>query len=243
MKNPGGRDSLRDLSFSVRSGEVVGIAGVEGNGQSELLQCVIRPSIWSKLKRLSGEIRIFGKPTQDLDTKKIRDLNIGFVPEDRHHEALLLESSVEENYLLGHQREPDFSKGPLLRWKEIDASVRKAVDEYDVRPRDPAVLSKGLSGGNQQKLIIAREFFRKPRFLVAAQPTRGVDIGAIEFIHQRILDARTAGAGVLLVSSELDEVLALSDRVLVIYEGRIVAEYERGKTDEKTLGLKMGGGH
>ena len=242
LKGSGGRDSLRDLSFSVRAGEVVGIAGVEGNGQSELLQSVLRPLPWSKQRRLSGEIRVLGKTTTRLETRQIRSLGVGFVPEDRHHEALLLESSVEENFLLGHQRDPRFSSGPMLRWSEIRSTVHAAADEYDVRPRDPSVLSKGLSGGNQQKLIIAREFFKKPKFLVAAQPTRGVDIGAIEFIHRRILDARTAGAGVLLISSELDEILALSDRILVLYEGHIVAEYARGQADEKTLGLKMGGG-
>jgi general nucleoside transport system ATP-binding protein len=238
----GGRNALQGVSLGVRSGEVVGIAGVEGNGQSELLRCVIRPEPWHQQKKLDGEVRLFGKPVQSWPTAKIRELGVGYVAEDRHHQGLILESPVEENFLLGRQRDPQFCSRKLLNRKEIRSAVRASMEEYDVRPRDPSVQIRGLSGGNQQKLIIARELLRKPRFFVAAQPTRGVDIGAIEFIHQQILAARTAGAAVLLVSSELDEILALSDRILVLYEGRVVAEYARGEADERVLGLKMGCG-
>ncbi|MCC7441943.1 MAG: ABC transporter ATP-binding protein [Bdellovibrionales bacterium] len=232
----GGVERLKGVSLEVRSGEVVGIAGVEGNGQSELLESILRPA-----ELLSGRVEVLGQDVTDLPTAEIKAMGVGWVPEDRHRDGLLLNRPVRENFLLGLQSSAAFSRSGLVQWGEVDAAVKRALEEYDVRPRDPDVNAGGLSGGNQQKLIIAREFERKPRLLVAAQPTRGVDVGAIEFIHDRILKARTEGAGVLLVSSELDEVLALSDRILVLYEGRIVAEFTRAQADEKRIGAAMGG--
>jgi simple sugar transport system ATP-binding protein len=175
------------------------------------------------------------------DAARIRDLGVGVIAEDRHREAILLERPLTENFLLGLHRSPRFRARGLIRERALGDATRRAMDEYDVRPRAPATAAGRLSGGNQQKLVIAREFSREPKFLVAAQPTRGVDVGAIEFIHRRIIKARQEGAGVLLVSSELDEILALSDRVLVMYEGKFVAEYARGQCDERQLGLRMGG--
>ena len=197
--------ALQMPELAVRCGEIVGIAGVEGNGQSELLHEILR---------------------------RQSRANIGFIPEDRQLEGLLLDRPVSENFRLGLHR--SFSRVELLQAAAV------AVEEYDVRPRDLTIPARQLSGGNQQKLIVAREFYRKPRLLIAAQPTRGVDVGAIEFIHKRIVRARDDGAGVLLVSFELDEILTLSDRILVMYEGRIVAVFPRG-VSERELGLKMAG--
>ncbi|MCM2324382.1 MAG: ABC transporter ATP-binding protein [Oligoflexia bacterium] len=240
----GGKHPIQNLSFDVRAGEIVGIAGVEGNGQSQLLQLLLHPRAYRKRSR--GEIHCLGQPIlagkAALATAAIKALGVGVIPEDRHREGLLLERPVLENFLLGlHQRAP-FARRGFVSLKAVRSAAARAIEEYDVRPRSLEVAAGGLSGGNQQKLIIAREFERSPRFMVAAQPTRGVDVGAIEFIHQRILRARAEGAGVLLVSSELDEILALSDRILVMYEGRIVARFNRGEATEQSLGIHMGGG-
>jgi simple sugar transport system ATP-binding protein len=168
-------------------------------------------------------------------------LGVGVIPEDRQLEGLLLERPVTENFLLGLQRNMEFSRAGLLCLNHLESTAAQAEEEYDVRPRDLTIPAGKLSGGNQQKLIVAREFQRRPQMLIAAQPTRGLDVGAIEFIHSRIVRARDEGAGVLLVSFELDEILALSDRILVMYEGRIAGEFQRGQASERELGLKMGG--
>ncbi len=230
---------LSDVNFRVQRGEIVGIAGVEGNGQSELLQAVLHPR--EPQCRTSGSVKFLGRDVTAWDAARIRGLGVGVIPEDRHREGLLLERSVSENFLLGLQRSPGFSRGGFLRSRELKDATARALEEHDVRPRNPAIAASRLSGGNQQKLVVAREFERKPSVLIAAQPTRGVDVGAIEAIHRRIVRARDEGAGVLLVSSELDEILALSDRILVMYGGRIAAEFSRGNVSERELGLKMGG--
>jgi simple sugar transport system ATP-binding protein len=236
----GGRHQLADVSFSVMRGEIVGIAGVEGNGQSELLQAMLHPR--ESGNRTSGAIHILGHAVSNWGARVIRQLGVGVIPEDRLQEGLLLERPVSENFLLGLHRNPVFSHSGVLNLQNLRQTARRAVEEYDVRPGDLTMPAGRLSGGNQQKLIVAREFERHPQVLIAAQPTRGVDVGAIEFIHQRLVRARDQGAGVLLVSSELDEILALSDRILVMYEGRIVAEFGRGQASERELGMKMGGG-
>jgi general nucleoside transport system ATP-binding protein len=230
---------LRDVSFVVRRGEIVGVAGVEGNGQSELLQALLHPS--ESRCRSAGTVRFLGQAVTGWPTSRIRNLGVALIPEDRLSEGLLPERPVSENFLLGWQRTPAFSRAGFLDGRALRAAAARAIKEYDVRPRDLTVPAGKLSGGNQQKLIVAREFQRPPQALIAAQPTRGVDVGAIEFIHRRLLQARDEGAGVLLVSSELDEILTLSDRILVIYEGRIVGEFSRGQVSERELGLKMGG--
>lgn len=235
----GSRHKLSDVSFSVKCGEIVGIAGVEGNGQSELLQAVLHPR--DPLCRTSGAVRVLGEDVTAWDARRIRDLGVAVIPEDRQQEGLLLERPVSENFLLGLQRSPAFSRAGFLNARSLQTAAVQAIEEYDVRPRDLMIPAGKLSGGNQQKLIVAREFQRKPRLLIAAQPTRGVDVGAIEFIHNRIVRARDEGAGVLLVSFELDDILTLSDRILVMYEGRIAAEFNRGQVSERELGLKMAG--
>ena len=236
---PGGRHKLSDVSFSVKRGEIVGIAGVEGNGQSELLQAILHPR--DPRCRTSGGVTVLSRDVSSWHASRIRDLGVAVIPEDRQQEGLLLERPVSENFLLGLQRSPAFSRAGFLSSRKLQAAASLAIEEYDVRPRELTVPAGNLSGGNQQKLVVAREFQRRPRLLIAAQPTRGVDVGAIEFIHNRIVRARDDGAGVLLISFELDDVLTLSDRILVMYEGRIVAEFRRGEVSERELGLKMAG--
>ncbi len=237
---------LADVSFNVRSGEIVGIAGIEGNGQSELLRLIQYPEIYRG--RLLGRLELLGREIFSTESKRIlpvceiRSLPSAIVPEDRLSEGLLLQQDLRENFLLGLQRRAPFQRRGWVDSTVLEGKLTSALENYDVRPRDPSTLAGKLSGGNQQKLIFAREFERDPRFILAAQPTRGVDIGAIESIHRRIFDARNQGAAVLLVSSELDEILTLSDRILVFFSGRIVAEYKRGEVTQDRLGLDMGGG-
>ena len=235
----GERQPLEDLSFSVRAGEIVGVAGVEGNGQSELLQALVHPS--ERSCRTSGTVICLGQDVSQWPTHKIRELGVALIPEDRLAEGLLLQSSLASNFLLGSHRNHQFQNWGLLAFKNLEMVASAALEEYDVRPRDLTAVAGNLSGGNQQKLLVAREFNRKPRLIIAAQPTRGVDVGATEFIHERIIEARDHGVGVLLVSSELDEILALSDRILVMHGGRIVSKFRRGEVTENELGMAMGG--
>ncbi len=239
-----GLPALQDVSLQIRAGEILGIAGIEGNGQSEILQLLQHPASYRGLS--SGTIRILGNEVHGEKARwtaaKIKALGVGVIPEDRHREGLLLDRDLRENFFLGLQRTGGFTRHGWIRWSALTESAQQAVEKYDVRPRDIGALVRGLSGGNQQKLIIARELGRAPQFLIAAQPTRGVDVGAIELIHRRIFEARDAGAAVLLVSSELDEVRALSDRIAVMYGGRVVASFARGEATESQLGLYMGGG-
>jgi len=235
----GSRQRLSGVSFVVRREEIVGVAGVEGNGQSELLQAILHPR--DSRARTAGTVRICGEDVTACGTARIRQLGVAVIPEDRQQEGLLLERPVQENFLLGLQRNPVFCHAGFLGLKELTRTAASAVAEYDVRPPDLTLPAGKLSGGNQQKLIVAREFQHQPQLLIAAQPTRGVDVGAIEFVHTRIVRARDDGAGVLLVSSELDEILTLSDRILVMFGGRIVAQFRRGEVTARELGLKMGG--
>jgi len=235
----GSRHKLSDVSFCVKQGEIVGVAGVEGNGQTELMQALLHPGDFNC--RSSGSVSLLGNDVTTWPAGKIRRLGVAVIPENRHEEGLLLNRVLEENFVLGMQRYPEFSCAGLLNSRNIRASATRAIQENEVRPTELTIPAVKLSGGNQQKLIFAREFHRNPNIVIAAQPTRGVDVGAIELIHKRIVRARDEDAGVLLISAELDEILALSDRILVMFEGKIVAEFHRGKVDEVTLGLKMSG--
>jgi ABC-type uncharacterized transport system ATPase subunit len=232
---------LEHVSFRLHAGEILGVAGVEGNGQTELIRMLLDP----RGKIASGHMELLGRNVSRIGSARLRrESEMAIFPEDRLREALLLEDSVEDNYLLGRQRSQMFrSRGVLLDRAALRAKANAAIQEYDVRPPNPKARAGSLSGGNQQKLVVARELSGKPRFLIAAQPTRGVDIGAIEFIHRRILDLRDGGSGVLLVSSELDEVLRLSDRLLVLYRGQVVGSFLRADFDEKKIGLLMAGGN
>jgi len=237
----GGRKKLQDIQFNIHGGEIVGIAGVEGNGQTDLLELLLHPK--DHASHFSGKINILKQDIRELNADQVRALGVGVIPDDRLREALLLERPIYENFLLGLHRRKFFRKKSFISIQSLLQATRTAMDEFDIRPRSIHGRSGGLSGGNQQKLVIAREFKVAPKFLIAAQPTRGVDIGAIECIHKRIFQARDEGSGVLLISSELDEILTLSDRILVMYEGRIIAEFKRGEVNEGTLGLRMGGLH
>jgi ABC-type uncharacterized transport system ATPase subunit len=228
------RNLLRGISFDVRAGEIVGIAGVEGNGQTELLRSLLLPE--------GRAIEILGQDVANFSASRIRELPVAFFPEDRLRDGLLVDESAERNLLLGNQRNSKFvDRWGVIRAGALDHALERAWREFDLRPQRRGMPARGYSGGNQQKLVIAREFEHDPKLVISAHPTRGVDVGAIEWIHRRLLDARDSGAGVLLVSSELDEVLALSDRILVLLDGRVVAEYSGGSVDAPTIGRAMGG--
>ncbi len=240
---------LDGLELEVRAGEIVGIAGIEGNGQNELLQLLLSPRpyfharglIGGKLKA-SGHCEILGQDSRGLTPRAVRGLGVGVVPEDRHRQGLVLPFSLAENFLLGQESDPRLTRHGWIRGRALRAATAAAIAAFDIRPADAAATAASLSGGNQQKLIMARELARSPRLLVCAQPTRGVDVGSIEFIHGQLLAARTAGCAVLLISSSLDEVMALSDRILVLYEGRFTAAFARGEADEAAIGRFMAGG-
>lgn len=230
---------LSDINLSVAAGEIVGVAGVEGNGQSELLEAILKASL--PAHRARGQVRILGADATRLTPRQILDLGVGVIPFDRHAEGLLLASDARANCLLGHERQAALSQGGWLKWSKIEAMTRRIMDDFAVTPVDSRRLAKEFSGGNQQKLIIGRELAFAPRLLLAACPTRGVDVGAIELIHKRLVAARDAGLGVLMISSDLDEVMTLSDRIVVLYRGRLVAEFKRGAADINALGAAMGG--
>ncbi len=243
VKNLVVRDSrgvtmVDDISFDVRAGEIVGIAGVAGNGQSELLEAIsgIRHAV-------SGSVTLDGKPidlTGAADPGELRDRGLAHVPEDRHHVGLVLAFEENENSILGYHDDPRYLKGPLLDVDAIVADAKDKIEKYDIRPSNPRLKTANFSGGNQQKIVLAREMEQDPGVLIVGQPTRGVDVGAIEFIHKRLIAMRDAGKAVLLVSVELDEIRSLSDRILVMFDGRIVGE--RGpEANEGELGLLMAG--
>ena len=229
--------AINGVSFVVRSGEIVGIAGIEGNGQTELIEAL------AGLCRVSsGTIEFERKNVTNLSARRLKELGIAHIPEDRHKRGLLLNSDLAENSILGvHYRPPVASSG-FMNTAAIDKRVREIVENFDVRPPIPELSAKSLSGGNQQKLIIGREFELNPKLLLVSQPTRGVDIGAIEFIHNKLIALRDSGSAVLLVSAELEEVTALADRLLVIREGRIVGEVDPKITSTEEIGLMMTGG-
>ena len=226
---------VQDMSFAIRAGEIVGIAGVSGNGQSELVEAVagiIRPR--------AGTIRI-GGAVLDGDARQARRLGLSHVPEDRHRMGLVTAFPAYENTILGRQDLPKYGEGPLIDRAAAMADTAGKMQRFDVRPPDSLLKTANFSGGNQQKIVIAREIETDPKVLIVAQPTRGVDIGAIEFIHGQILKLKADGKAVLLVSVELDEIFALADRVLVMCGGRLVGERTVGKTNANEIGLMMAG--
>ncbi|RST51090.1 ABC transporter ATP-binding protein [Variovorax sp. MHTC-1] len=234
-----GTPRLVDVSLQLRAGEIVGIAGVSGNGQSELLE-VLSGMLAPQAGTLTLGSRSF-TPGRWLDPEAAREAGLAHVPEDRHRRGLVLPFAAWESAVLGYQRRPRYSRHGWMRQSTMQADTARMMDEYDVRPRNVRLMSAKFSGGNQQKLVLAREAAPKPRVLLVGQPTRGVDIGAIEFIHGRLRAMAGAGGAVLVVSSELDEILALADRVLVMAGGRIVGERPVAQCDETTLGRLMCG--
>jgi ABC-type uncharacterized transport system ATPase subunit len=228
--------ACRSVSFEVKAGEIVGLAGVDGNGQSELIDAL------TGLRKVSaGQIVVAGRDMTDAGARECLDLGIGHIPEDRQARGLVLDFTLAENIALhDFRKEPD-SKWGWLYPRRLIQRAAGLLKEFDVRGGGPRTLAGSLSGGNQQKVVIAREVSRDPNILVAAQPTRGLDVGAIEFVHRRLVQERDEGRGILLVSFELEEILSLSDRILVIYEGRVVGEYSPDVSEEE-LGFAMTGG-
>lgn len=230
-----GAPALRGISLDIRAGEVVGIAGVEGNGQTELVE-----TITGMRRATSGAINYLGQELIGKSVAQIRAMKIGHVPEDRQTTGASLTSTIAENLILDHYRNPEFRRGPFLNKKKIKEFAKVMMDVYDVRAQNEDVMAGALSGGNLQKVVIAREISKNPKLLIASQPTRGVDIGAIESIHREIIKRRDGGAAVLLISAELSEVMGLSDRIAVMYNGKIVAVLDNhdGLTEEE-LGYYM----
>ncbi|WP_457630245.1 ABC transporter ATP-binding protein [Oceanithermus sp.] len=231
----GVRPRLDHVSFNVRAGEIVGVAGVEGNGQTELVE------VLTGLRPYEGSVRYHGQELAQ-NARKVREWGVSHIPEERNDRGLILEFSTRHNIILGdHYRPPFVGFLGFFNDEVIDEYAERVVEEFDVRPRSINLIGRRYSGGNAQKIIVGRELARQPKALVAAQPTRGVDIGAIEFIHQNIVEARDKGMAVLLVSADLNEVMSLSDRILVMYEGRIVGEVRPEEVTEEQMGLMMAG--
>jgi simple sugar transport system ATP-binding protein len=226
--------AVNGVSLAVSAGEILGIAGVEGNGQTELIEAI------AGLRAVrAGSIAITGRDVTELSVKRRGDAGLSHIPEDRHARGLILDYSISENLVLGQQHR--FTRGVRLDAERIEENARQQISTFDIRPPDARLPARALSGGNQQKIVIAREMGRAFQVLLAAQPTRGVDVGAIEFIHTRLREARDAGKAILLVSADLAEILALSDRIAVMYEGQIVVVLPRRDASQQVLGPYMTG--
>lgn len=232
-----GVPAVKNLSLELRAGEVVGIAGIDGNGQSELIQ-----AITGLRKVKSGSIKIKGKDVVGLRPRQITEMNVGHVPEDRHRDGLVLDMMISENIALQTYYKEPLSKNGILNYPNITSYAKKLMEEFDVRAASEVVPAKALSGGNQQKAIIAREIDRDPDLLIVSQPTRGLDVGAIEYIHKRLIQERDNGKAVLVVSFELDEILNVSDRIAVIHDGKIQGIVTPETTNKQELGILMAGG-
>ena len=231
---------VKNVNLEVHAGEILGLAGVTGNGQTELLEAL------SGIRKIeSGNIELFNEIISDqnnfLDPRSLKEKGLAHVPEDRQRMGLITEFKANENLIFGYHHQEPFSKSSVLQEKNILSFSKKVMGEYDVRPNSPNLITSNFSGGNQQKIILSRELNKNPKVLLVGQPTRGVDIGAIEFIHQRLIDMRDKGAAILLVSVELEEVLSLSDRIVVMFDGNIVGERINKNVTDRELGLLMAG--
>jgi simple sugar transport system ATP-binding protein len=228
--------ALRGVSLGVRAGEVLGVAGVQGNGQTELVE------VLTGLRQATGgSARILGQEVTNASPRKITELGVAHIPEDRQQDGLVLTFPVADNLILCTYYKPPFSKGPEIQFEALNRYAERLVQEFDVRTPSVSIPAQNLSGGNQQKVIVAREFSRPIKLLIAAQPTRGLDVGSIEYIHRRLVEKRDEGTAVLLVSVELDEIMALSDRIAVMYEGQIVDTVKADQVTREELGLMMAG--
>jgi simple sugar transport system ATP-binding protein len=228
--------AVNGVSLEVRSGEIVGVAGVQGNGQTELVE-----ALTGLRSVLTGHIHINSHETTHASPRQVVELGVAHVPEDRQRDGLVLSYPVADNMVLNTYYLPPFARGVVIQQPEVEKAASERVQQFDVRTPGIATSAGSLSGGNQQKVIVAREFSRPIKLLIAAQPTRGLDVGSIEYIHGRIVEKRDAGCAVLLVSTELDEILALADRVAVMYRGRVVAVVDRAGVTKEYLGLLMAG--
>ena len=231
---------VKDVNLEIHEGEILGLAGVTGNGQTELLEAL------SGIRKIeSGEIQLFNEIISNqnnfLNPKDLKEKGLAHVPEDRQRMGLITDFKAYENLIFGYHHQEPFSKSSILKEKDIFTYSEKVMEEYDVRPQSPNLITSNFSGGNQQKIILSRELNESPKVLLVGQPTRGVDIGAIEFIHQRLIDMRNKGTAILLVSVELEEVLSLSDRIVVMFDGKIVGERVNKNVTDREIGLLMAG--
>ena len=230
--------AVKGVSFEVHENEILGLAGIEGNGQNELVEALV-----GVRKLESGQIHLNEKPIGNLSAHERIDIGLSKVPEDRQKRGLVLDFSVSENLILGRHYKPPFAtKWWRLNSEKIGSFSDKMIKEYSIKTDDKNTLVRHLSGGTQQRVVVAREFSGDPRFIIASQPTRGLDVGATEYVHKKLIEMRDKGCAIFLVSADLDEIIALSDRIAVIYEGRIVAIIDGGQTNEFELGLLMTGG-
>ncbi len=237
VQGPNKKPIVNNVSFNVRAGEIVGIAGIEGNGQSQLVE-----AITGLLHINGGHIRYQGQEIQHANAAKVSLAGVSHIPEDRNERGLVVDMTTAENMILGqHGRSPFAGLLGLLDLDKIEQVSKERAEKFDVRPRSTSLLASQYSGGNAQKIIVAREMAKNPKILIASQPTRGVDIGAIEFIHKQIVAARDQGLAVLLISADLTEVMNLSDRILVMFEGEVVGEVDASVATQEQLGLMMAG--
>jgi simple sugar transport system ATP-binding protein len=227
---------LKDISFDVRAGEIVGIAGVAGNGQEELVEVLT-----GLRKHESGSITLEMQDISQMDVRERMYAGLAHIPQDRQRRGLVMKFSLVDNFLLGFEDSKPFKRGMMLDYREAETFANNLIKTFDVRTPGSQILARTLSGGNQQKAILAREFQRDPKLLIAAQPTRGLDVAAIEFVHNKLIHVRDQDKAVLLISMELTEIMDLSDRILVIYEGELVGEFESGQASPEQLGLLMAG--
>ena len=230
-------DAVRDVSFQVRAGEIVCLAGIEGNGQSEFVH-----ALTGLVRQSKGSLFLCGQDISHASIRQRSKAGMSHIPEDRHKHGLVLDYTLEQNMVLQRYWEPQFQHGGFIKFGAVREYAQRLIEQYDVRSgQGPLTIARSMSGGNQQKAIIAREIDKQPQLLVAVQPTRGLDVGAIEYIHKQLVAQRDAGRAVLLVSLELDEVMTVSDRILVMYEGEIVGEFDPRQTTVQELGLYMAG--
>lgn len=237
VKNAKGLLGVKDFSLSVQAGEIVGVAGIDGNGQTELVY-----ALTGLCKTQSGQILLNGKDITNSSVKSRLEAGMGHIPEDRHKHGLILDFKLKENFIIHNYNKAPFAKNLILQMPNIDKNAEELIEMFDVRSgQGKETQTRSMSGGNQQKAIIAREIVRSPELLIVVQPTRGLDVGAIEYIHQRIMSERNKGKAVLLISLELDEVLSLSDRIAVIFNGELTGLMQAEQTDENEIGLMMSG--
>jgi len=237
VKDGRGIKAVDGLNLDIRAGEIVGIAGIDGNGQTELIE-----AITGLRKADSGEIFLNNKSIKNLKPRKVTESGVGHIPQDRHKHGLVLDYSIGHNMVLQTYYKQPYSKAGIMNYKQVMEKAKTLIEKFDVRTPSPETFARALSGGNQQKAIIAREVDRSPDLLIAAQPTRGLDVGAIEFIHEQLVLEREKGRAVLLISFELEEILQVSDRIAVLYEGKTVAFLDPKETNEIELGFLMAGG-
>jgi len=225
-----------NISFEVKAGEILGVAGVQGNGQTELVRCLT-----GLMKAESGEITVLGKNITNNTPRRTTELGVAHIPEDRQKDGLILENPVQDNLVLNTYYQKPFARGIVLQPDVIRKNASELVKTFDIRTPGITAITGGLSGGNQQKVIVAREFSRPIKLLIASQPTRGLDVGSIEYIHRRMIEKRDDGTAILLVSTELDEVMQLSDRIAVMFRGEIIAIVDADIATKEELGLLMAG--